>query len=69
MADHRLDLAQAPVGLAGMAHEVAGAQETVTGFFEQVSVIPACGYDEARVTPSGLNLQYKLIAVMSWRTQ
>ena len=69
MADHRLDLPQAPVRLAGVAHEVAGAQEAVTGFFEQISVIPAYGYDEARVTPSGLNLQYRLGVVMSWRTQ
>jgi len=33
MADHRLDLAQAPVVTIGMAHEIAGRQHGVSGFF------------------------------------
>jgi hypothetical protein len=33
VADHRLDLPQSPVGPVGMAHELAGGEHGVSGFF------------------------------------
>ncbi len=40
MADHRLDLAQAPVRPPGMTHEIAGREQGVAGLVEQALVTP-----------------------------
>jgi len=38
MADHRLDLTQSPIGTIGMAHELAGRQHGISGFFRHDQV-------------------------------
>ena len=59
MADHRLDLTQAPIGPAGMAHEVAGREQRIAGLLKQVFVTSLYEYDSHRVRGSSGNLAYK----------
>jgi hypothetical protein len=58
MADHRLDLAQPPVGTAGMAHEVAGREQRIARLFKQVFVTLPYEYDSRRVRGRTANLAY-----------
>src|SRR5258708_24180898 len=56
MADHRLDLADAPVGPARMAHEVAGSEKGIARLVEQVSVTSGYDNDSRPVTASEASL-------------
>ena len=67
VADHRLDLAQSPVGPLRVAHEVAGRKQGVTGFLEQVFVILGYGFDSRRVNGNLANLAYMVRDVIRRR--
>ena len=73
MADHRLDLAQAPIRALRMAHEIAGSEQGVARFVEQVFVTSSYGYDSPSVTAGRATLPatlaYKAAIVILWRSQ
>ena len=50
MADHLLDLAQAPIRALRMAHEIAGSEQGIARFVEQVFVTSSYEYDSPSVT-------------------
>ena len=51
VADHRLDLTQAPIGPLRVADEVAGGEQGIAGLVEQVFVTPSYGSDSRGVRP------------------
>ena len=51
VADHRLDLPQAPVRPFRMAHEIARGEQGIAGFLEQDFVTLGYGSDSWRVRP------------------
>jgi len=51
MADHRLNLPQAPIGPFRMAYEIAGGEQGVAGLVEQDFVTLGYECDSRRVKP------------------